>query len=199
MISSSIPSRSAEPGRLDSSMDEALLPTARHRQCSMNSDCSMRRRARRWPPRGQTATHRDTSRHTRPRENVVFWVRAVGSSPTSGTSRPASRAGFRVPTRSLGASGGPEKSFNPGVGQLPTPRLAPRGIPRRTPSGIYFLWPPSFSKVRSPLPSDQVLRSHGKHPGSSGRGMCRWNRDLRGVAETARPESAPPVDYCQRR
>ncbi len=65
-----------------------------------------------WPPGGQTATHSDTLRHTRPRENVVFSTRGVGSSPTSGSSKPASRAGFRIPTsiggqRNWSTEGGP--------------------------------------------------------------------------------------------
>ena len=76
-----------------------------------------------WPPGGQAMTHWDTLRHTSPRENVVFSTRGVGSSPTSGSRKPASRAGFGVPTGVEGQRGARE-TLQPKVGQLPTTEVA---------------------------------------------------------------------------
>ncbi len=95
------------------------------------------RRTRLWPPGGQTATHPDTLRHTRPRENVVFSARGVGSSPTSGISKPASDGGFRA-HYSVGGQRGARISRATEGGPEPTGWLASKTIPRGRPSGMYF-------------------------------------------------------------
>ena len=109
-------------------------------------------------PRGPDG---DTSRHTRPRENVFFSPLAVGSSPTSGTSKPASDAGFRG-YYSVGGERGARISRATGrPGDRATWANRALMLPTaRTGSGL--------SRVQFPRGSVQGPRGFGRHSGKPG-------------------------------